>query len=87
MLCALKCLGKTVEGSGLKDCWNEAELYSYTVVTKIINRQHYNWAIKCYQVTLQALSDLWWDAFFTEHPDVYIDLKYSIQNLSNACKT
>ena len=63
-LCALRCLGKTVEGSWLDDCWVEAELYSDTVVNQIINGQHYNRAIKCYQVTLQALSDLWWDAFF-----------------------
>ena len=84
---ALRCLGKTVEGSGLDDCWIEAELYSDTVVNQIINGQHYNRAIKCYQVTLQALSDLWWDAFFAEHPDVYNNLKDSIQNLSNTCKT
>ena len=87
VLCALRCLGKTVEGSGLDECWIEAELYSDTVVTQIINGQHYNRAIKCYQVTLQALSDLWWDTFFTEHPDIYDNLKDSIQNLSNACKT
>ena len=86
-LYALRCLGKTVEGSGLDDCWVEAELYSDTVVIQIINGQHYNRAIKCYQVNLQALSDLWWDAFFAEHPDVYNNLKDSIQNLSNTCMT
>ena len=87
VLCALRCLGKTIEGSGLDDCWVEAELYSDAVVNQIIDGRHYNRAIKCYQITLQVLYDLWWDKFFAEHPDVYENLKDSLQNLSNACKS
>ena len=68
MLCALRCLGKTVGGSGLDDYWVEAELYSETVVTQIINEQHYNRTIKCYQVSLQAILDLWCDDFFYRKP-------------------
>ena len=70
----------------MDDYWVEAELYSETVVTQIINGQHYNREMKCYQVTLQALLDLWCDDFFAEHLNIYNNLKDSIQNLSNACK-
>ena len=70
----------------MDDYWVEAELYSETVVTQIINEQYYNRKIKCYQVSLQALLDLWCDDFFTENLDFYNNLKDSVQNLSNTCK-
>ena len=52
MLCALRCLGKTFEGSGIEEAWQEADLYGCVTVTQIINGNHHNRAVQGHQVTL-----------------------------------
>ena len=52
VLGALRCLGKTVEGSGIDEAWQEADLYGSITVTQIINRNHHNRAVQAHQVTL-----------------------------------
>lgn len=74
-LCALRCLGRTIEGSGIEDMWVEADIYGVPVVSQILNGSHYSRAIKCHQITLQAFSDLWFEAFFANHPEILRDLK------------
>ena len=68
--CALRNLGRTVEGSGHDQAWQEADLYSSITVTQIINGNHHNRPIEAHQVALQAFFDLWMQQFFEDHPAV-----------------
>lgn len=76
VLCALRCMGQTVESSGLDQAW---------VLAQIINGKHHNRATDCHQFTLHVLSDLLFDAFFEKHPHAYEALETSLQNLTHAC--
>jgi hypothetical protein len=42
VLCALRCLGVTLESSGLDEAWIEAGLYSSVTVAQILNGKHHN---------------------------------------------
>lgn len=86
-LCALRCLGKTVEGSGLDELWVESGLYGTAVVSQILSGNHFSRAVRCHQITLQVFSDLYFEAFFEEHPEIYPAMKDAAVILSNACKT
>jgi hypothetical protein len=86
VLCALRCLGRTIEGSGLDEAWQEADLYSSITVTQIINGNHYNRALQAHQITLQALFDLWLSAFLDDHPAVCDSLRSAAQELTEACR-
>ena len=66
-ICALRCLGVTVECSGLDTVWLEVDLYSSVTVMQILNGKHYKRAIECHMITSQALHDLWLEAFFKEY--------------------
>ena len=68
VLCALRCLGATVESSGLDMAWIEAGLYSSITVVQILYGKHHNRALDAHQISLQALFDLWIEAFFKENP-------------------
>lgn len=85
-ICALRCLGRTVEGSGLEEIWVEAEMYGTAVVSQILNGNHYSRAVRCHQITLQAFSDLWFEAFFEEHVEIYSAIKDAAVILSKACQ-
>ena len=74
MTCALRCLGRTIEGSGLDDAWQEADMYSSVTVSQILNGNHYNRAIEADRVTLQALFDLWLEKFLEDHHTVHDSL-------------
>lgn len=86
-LCALRCLGAIVEGSGLDTAWTEANMYSSITVMQILNGKHYKRAIECHIVKLEALSDLWLDAFFEKHPEVLITVQECLKDLCTACET
>ena len=77
-MCAVRCLGKTIEGSGL----DQARLFSEVIVNQIINGglgDHYNQAVEAHEVTLQVLYDLWFHEFFNENPIFVDDLARSIE--------
>ena len=57
VVCALRCLGRTIEHSGLDEAWNRS-LYSSTINTQIINVKHYNPAIQAHEITLEVLFNL-----------------------------
>ena len=84
VLCALRCLGRTIEGSGLDQAWQEADLYSSITVTQIINGNHHNRAVKAHQVTLQTLFDLRIEAFLEDHHGVHDFLQSCAKGLPNA---
>ena len=69
VLCALRCLGRTVEQSGLDEAWAQ-ELYSSETVSQIINGKHFNRAIEAHETTLEVLFDLWFAEFLSERPEV-----------------
>jgi len=54
---------------------------------QIINGSHHNRAIECHLFTLQALTDMWLDAFFAKHPDVYKSLQITLHRLTNSNKS
>ena len=84
-ICALRCLGKTIEGSGFDEAWMEADLYGSVTKNEIINGNHYGRALQAHEITLQVLNDLWLEAFFKERPVVRDALKSSVIQLSEAC--
>ncbi len=87
VICALRCLGRTIEGSGLDTAWQEADLYSGVIVSQIINSNHYNRAVEAHQITLQVLFDLWFEAFLENNPVVWDTLSASVNPLTEACRT
>ncbi|KAK2159291.1 hypothetical protein LSH36_155g05018 [Paralvinella palmiformis] len=84
-ICTLRCLGWTIEGSGLGDAWQEVDLYSSVTVSQILNGNHYNRTI-AHQLTLQASFDLQLDTFLEDHPVVYDTLVASVKQLTEACR-
>ena len=62
VICALRCLGRTVEHSGIDEVWTRS-LYCNITVTQIINGKHYNHAIQAHEITLEVLFNLWISAF------------------------
>jgi hypothetical protein len=87
VLCALRCLGVTLESSGLDQAWVEADLYSNVTFIQILNGKHHNRALDANQVTLQALCDLWFDAFFEHYPELRVAMRAGMNRLTEACKT
>ena len=87
VLCVLRCLDQTVDGSGLDNAWVEADIYSNVTVMQIINGSHHNRTIECHLFTLQALTDMWFHAFFAKHPDVYKSLQITLHRLTNSGKS
>lgn len=85
-ICALRCIGQMIEGSGLDQAWQEAGLYSSAITAQIINGNHYNRALQCHQITLQALYDLRLECFFEENPNVFNTLKAGAADLFTSCK-
>lgn len=83
----VRCLGRTIEGSGLDEAWQEADLYSSVTTTQIINGNHHNRALEAHQVTLQVLFDLWIESVVEAHPELHISLQSSVNKLIEACKT
>eukprot|EP00794_Sanderia_malayensis_P002267 gene2267-2604_t len=84
-ICALRCLGKTIEGSGLDEAWIEAGLYGSVTTNQIINGNHYGRALEAHEITLQVLYEIWIKAFFKERPAVHDALKSGVIKLSDAC--
>ncbi|KAH3882471.1 hypothetical protein DPMN_006411 [Dreissena polymorpha] len=70
-LCAVRCLGKTIENSSIDDLWVESGLYSDVVCNQIINGSHYNRAMEAHETTLQVFTDLWLPTFFESRERVY----------------
>ena len=85
VLCALQCLGATVESSGLDVAWIEAGLYSSITVIQILNGKHHNRALDAHQISLQALFDLWIEAFFKKTPTLYQKLISLTEVAREAC--
>ena len=85
ILCALRCLGVTVESSGLDMAWIETGLYSSITVVQILNGKHHNRALDAHQISLQALFDLWIEAFFKENPTLYQKFIFSMEAVREAC--
>src|SRR6218665_1836511 len=84
-MCALRCLGRTIEGSGLEDAWQEADMYSRVTVQQIINGNHFNRALQAHLITLQALFDLWLTVFMEDNPAIHDSMQSAAKNLADAC--
>ncbi|KAH3883002.1 hypothetical protein DPMN_006950 [Dreissena polymorpha] len=82
-LCAGRCLGKTIEKSGIDDPWVKSGLYSDVVCNQIINGSHYYKAMAAApETTLQVFTDLWLPAFFGSRKRIYAA---SIADFSKVC--
>ena len=85
-LCTIRCLGKTIAHSGLDETWVISGLYSQVTVNQIINWSHYNRTVTAHKVTLQALFDVWIEAFFHENPQVQRAINSSLDKMTDAFK-
>ena len=83
-LCAVRCLGKTIEHSGLDEAWVASDLYSRVTVSQIISGGHFNRAVDAHEITLQVLFDLWIESFFKEHPAVKEALTQRLEAMCEA---
>ncbi len=85
VLCSLRCLGKTVEHSGLDQAWSK-DLYSTVTVSQIINGNHHNRAIEAHELILEVFFQLWFKSFLEEKPAVFEALMGSLERLALACE-
>ena len=85
IICALRCLGRIVEYSGIDEALTRT-LYSSITVTQIINGKHYNRAIQAHEIILEVLFNLWISSFFKERPADYEALANVLSELIEACK-
>ena len=83
VLCALRCLGRTIEHSGLDLVWSK-DLYSTVTVNQILNGNHHNRAVEAHELTLEVFYDLWFSEFLKENPTVAESLYASVNNLIDA---
>ena len=74
VLCALRCLDRTIEGRGLDEALQGADMYSSVTVTQVINGNHNNRAVEAHQITLQV--------FLEDHPELRDSLQLSIKDAS-----
>ncbi len=86
VLCGLRCLGATLESSGLDQAWVDADLYSSVTVVQILNEKHHNRAIDANQITLQVLFDLWIGVFFEHHPTLRQAIYVALHELTDVFK-
>lgn len=75
-----------IEGSGLYEAWQEADLYNGVSNMQIINGNYYNRVLQAHQVTLQAFFDLWMGSFFEGHPALLLILWTNVEKLANTRK-
>ena len=83
----LRYLGRQIEGSGLDQAWQEADIYSSITVTKLSNGNHHKRSVEVHQVTLQVCFDLLMQQFVKDHPAVHDSLNASAKELDEVCKT
>ncbi|MES9884823.1 MAG: hypothetical protein ABW185_28590 [Sedimenticola sp.] len=86
-LCAIRCLGKTVEYSGIDDLWINSCTYGDVVTNQIINGSHYNRAVEAHEIMLQVLSDLWLESFLESRPEIYTAIKDAVKLVEVAVKS
>lgn len=56
-------IGKRMVESGIEDLWIESDVCGSNVASKVINRTHYNRAVRAHKLTLEALVRLQWQSF------------------------
>eukprot|EP00794_Sanderia_malayensis_P002148 gene2148-2444_t len=55
VIASLNCLGKFIDGSGIDQAWEEAQIYSSTVTKQIIDGRHIKCGAEAYLMTYLAL--------------------------------
>ena len=85
VMAQLRSLGAFIENSGLDICWIESDLYGPATVKQIIGGNHVKRGETAHMVTLQALFDLYQQAFFQKYPNLRICFKESTEQLREAC--
>jgi len=58
VLCALRAIGSSIEGSGIDDTWIEVGLYGPATARQILEGKHIKRALDAHVITVQALGDL-----------------------------
>ena len=83
VLCALRAIGSTVEGSGIDDAWVTADIYGPVTTRKILEGKHMRRSVDAHIMTLQVFFDLYIEAFLIEHTALQEE---PLQELADACK-
>lgn len=86
VLCALRAIGSTVEGSGIDDAWVTADIYGPVTTRKILEGKHMRRSVDAHIMTLQVFFDLYIEAFLIEHTALQDLPKEPLQELADACK-
>lgn len=64
VILSLNCLGKFIDGSGIDQAWEEAQIYSSTVTKQIIDGRHIKRRIEAHMMTFPQ-NNLNWDLVCT----------------------
>lgn len=85
VIAQLRTIGAFIEDSGLDMCWIESELYGPTTVKQIIEGKHVKRGVTAHITTLQALFELYQDAFLQQDPTLYRCLEQLAKQLGDVC--
>lgn len=66
----LRAIGAFIENSGLDLCWIESDLYGPATVKQIIGGDHVKRGETAHLITVQALFEIYEEAFFQQHQDL-----------------
>lgn len=86
VLCALRAIGATVEGSGIDDTWIAAEIYGPLTTQQILEGKHMRRSLDAHIMTLQVFFDLYIEAFLKDQTDLQQSIKKPLQDLADACR-
>lgn len=85
VLCALRAIGSSIEGSGIDDAWVEADIYGPTTTRQILEGRHMKRAVAAHIVTLQALNDLFMDEYQSAEEHIPATWNTETELLKSAC--
>lgn len=85
VLCTLRAIGATVEGSGIDDAWISSDMFGPLTVRQILEGRHMRRSLEAHITTLQVFFDLYMQEFIKENPDFENVFSQPLVELMNAC--
>ena len=83
----LRTIGSYIQNSGIDLIWTEADLYGPSTVKQILEGNHVKRGQTAHVITLQALFNLYQEAFLVKYPDLKPLLEQATSRLDEAFAT
>ena len=87
VMAQLRTIGSYIENSGIDLIWTEADLYGPSTVKQILEGNHVKRGQTAHVITLQALFNLYQEAFLVKYPDLKPLLEQATSRLDEAFAT